>query len=103
MPEGSGFRAQHCMKASEAFQLGTFFAALALKEHVMPNLHVRPIVAELFLTDNCNLRCISCACWRETTRNELSTAEWQNVLRQLARLPIHKVNFTGGEALIRRD
>ena len=23
-----------------------------------------PLVAELFLTDNCNLKCVSCACWR---------------------------------------
>ncbi|MEO8289046.1 MAG: radical SAM protein [Chloroflexota bacterium] len=88
---------------TEALRLGKFFAALALKEHVKPNLHVRPMVAEMFLTDNCNLRCVSCACWRETTRNELSTDEWKDVLRQLVRLPIHKVNFTGGEPLIRRD
>ena len=89
--------------AIDTLRRGRFFAALALKEHVMPALHVRPLVAELFLTENCNLRCVSCACWRETTRNELSTEEWKDVLRQLARLPIHKVNFTGGEPLTRRD
>jgi MoaA/NifB/PqqE/SkfB family radical SAM enzyme len=80
-----------------------FFVFLAMKEHVLPGLHVRPLVAELFLTDNCNLRCVSCACWRNTTRDELSTDEWKDVLRQLAQLPIHKANFTGGEPLIRRD
>jgi MoaA/NifB/PqqE/SkfB family radical SAM enzyme len=64
---------------------------------------VRPLVAELFLTDNCNLRCVSCACWRSTTRHELTTDEWKGVLRQLAELSIHKINFTGGEPLIRRD
>jgi MoaA/NifB/PqqE/SkfB family radical SAM enzyme len=87
----------------EGFRLGKFFAALALKEHVLPDLHVRPLVAELFLTDNCNLRCVSCSCWHDTTRNELTTEEWKDVLRQLVQLPIHKVNFTGGEPLIRRD
>jgi MoaA/NifB/PqqE/SkfB family radical SAM enzyme len=87
----------------DTFRLVRFFAALALKEHGLPGLHVRPLVAELFVTENCNLRCVSCACWRETTRNELSTEEWKDVLRQLARLRIHKVNFTGGEPLIRRD
>jgi MoaA/NifB/PqqE/SkfB family radical SAM enzyme len=76
---------------------------LAAKEHLFPRLHVRPLVAELFLTDNCNLRCVSCACWRSTTRDELSTDEWKDVLRQLARLPISKANFTGGEPLIRKD
>jgi MoaA/NifB/PqqE/SkfB family radical SAM enzyme len=91
------------MKPKEAARLALFFSRLALKEHVAPNLHVRPLVAELFLTDNCNLRCVSCACWRTTTRNELSTEEWEDVLRQLAELRFIKVNFTGGEALIRKD
>jgi MoaA/NifB/PqqE/SkfB family radical SAM enzyme len=87
----------------ETFRLVRFFVLLAVKEHAMPDLHVRPLVAELFLTDNCNLRCVSCACWRTTTREELSTDEWKDVLRQLVDLQIHKVNFTGGEPLIRRD
>lgn len=80
-----------------------FFSLLAVKEHVMPQLHVRPLVAELFLTDNCNLKCVSCACWRTTTRDELSTEEWRGVLDQLAELGIVKVNLTGGEPLLRRD
>jgi MoaA/NifB/PqqE/SkfB family radical SAM enzyme len=87
----------------ELFQLSKFFIALSVKEHLRPELHVRPLVAECFITDNCNLRCISCACWRETTRNELSTSEWKNVLNQLAAISIYKVNFTGGEPLLRRD
>ncbi len=91
------------MTPGEAYRLGRFFTALAVKEHFAPNLHVRPLVAELFLTDNCNLRCVSCACWRSTTREELTTDEWKDVLGQLAELSIHKVNFTGGEPLIRRD
>jgi len=91
------------MNARETVRLVKFFTLLAVKEHVAPQLHVRPLVAELFLTDNCNLRCVSCACWRSTTRQELTTDEWKDVLRQLARLPIHKANFTGGEPLIRRD
>src|ERR1051325_10825583 len=91
------------MSPAEALRLAGFFAALAIKEHLKPDLHVRPLVAELFLTENCNLRCKSCACWRSTTRDELTTREWEDVLRQLVRLPIHKVNFTGGEPLIRPD
>jgi MoaA/NifB/PqqE/SkfB family radical SAM enzyme len=91
------------VRAAEMLRLVRFFALLAAKEHLFPRLHVRPLVAELFLTDNCNLRCVSCACWRSTTRDELSTDEWKDVLRQLARLPITKANFTGGEPLIRKD
>jgi MoaA/NifB/PqqE/SkfB family radical SAM enzyme len=91
------------MRSNQALRLGAFFGALAIKEHLKPDLHVRPLVAELFLTENCNLRCVSCACWRTNTRNELTTAEWKDVLDQLATLHLHKVNFTGGEPLIRRD
>jgi MoaA/NifB/PqqE/SkfB family radical SAM enzyme len=91
------------MNTSEFSRLAKFFVALALKEHLFPSLHVRPLVAELFLTENCNLRCVSCACWRKTTLGELDTDEWKDVLLQLVKLPIHKVNFTGGEPLIRRD
>ena len=60
-------------------------------------------MAELFLTDNCNLRCVSCACWRSNTKNELSMAEWMTVLDQLIAMRMHKVNFTGGEPLLRKD
>jgi MoaA/NifB/PqqE/SkfB family radical SAM enzyme len=90
-------------RVSETWQLAMFFGALAVKQYVRPDLHVRPLVAELFLTENCNLRCRSCACWRETTRDELSTDEWKDVIEQLALARILKVNFTGGEPLIRRD
>jgi MoaA/NifB/PqqE/SkfB family radical SAM enzyme len=91
------------MKAADNARLAGFFAQLAVKRRIAPNLHVRPLVSELFLTENCNLRCISCHCWLENTKGELTTAEWQDVLRQLVGLKILKVNFTGGEPLIRPD
>jgi MoaA/NifB/PqqE/SkfB family radical SAM enzyme len=91
------------MSSRTFFRLSRFFLLLAAKEHFLPKLHVKPLVAELFLTDNCNLRCISCGCWRSTTRGELSTDEWKDVLTQLADLKMVKVNFTGGEPLIRKD
>lgn len=90
-------------RVADRGRLARHLALLAVKEHVAPNLHVRPLVAELFLTDNCNLRCVSCACWRSTTRDELTTDEWCAVIDQLAELGFVKVNVTGGEALIRRD
>jgi MoaA/NifB/PqqE/SkfB family radical SAM enzyme len=91
------------VKPTESLRLAWFFTRLGVKERVAPRLHVRPLVAELFLTENCNLRCISCNCWRENTQQELTTAEWKSVLRQLAALRIYKANFTGGEPLIRPD
>ena len=67
-------------------RLAGFFARLAVKEHLAPRLHVRPLVAELFLTDNCNLKCVSCACWRTVTRRELDGDEWRGVIDQIAEL-----------------
>lgn len=80
-----------------------FFARLAIKERFAPDLPVKPLVAELFLTDNCNLKCVSCACWRTVTRSELTGNEWRDVIGQLADLGIVKANFTGGEPLLRSD
>ncbi len=84
-------------------RLGRFVAATWVKRSLAPELHIRPIAAECFLTDNCNLRCISCTCWHENTTGELSEDEWRSVVDQLAQLGFIKINFTGGEALIRRD
>lgn len=84
-------------------RLARFFAGLAIKEHVAPDLHVRPLVAELFVTENCNLRCVSCNCWHEARRDELTTDEWKGVVTQLGALRFVKINFTGGEPLLRRD
>jgi MoaA/NifB/PqqE/SkfB family radical SAM enzyme len=94
---------QQPLTPREALRLGAFLARLATKEHVAPRVPVPPLVAELFLTENCNLRCISCACWRTQSHDELSTSEWQSVLQQLVEMRIYKVNFTGGEPLIRPD
>lgn len=87
----------------DQIRLAGFFGRLAVKEHLAPRLHVRPLVGELFMTDNCNLRCVSCHCWREHTRGELTTTEWCSVIDQLAELRFLKLNFTGGEPLLRRD
>jgi MoaA/NifB/PqqE/SkfB family radical SAM enzyme len=84
-------------------KLAWFFSSLLVKRWMLPDLDVRPVVAELFLTDNCNLRCISCACWRTETPNELSRQEWFDVVQQLGDLGFVKLNFTGGEALLRQD
>lgn len=90
-------------RAQDRARLAAFFARLAVKEHVAPRLHVRPLVAELFVTENCNLKCVSCNCWRESTRDELSTEEWFDVIDQLGAAGILKANFTGGEPLLRAD
>ena len=47
-------------RARQRARLAWFFGQLAVKEHVAPRLHVAPLVAELFVTENCNLKCVSC-------------------------------------------
>ncbi len=84
-------------------RLATFVLSTWVKRTVRPTLHIRPIAAELFLTDNCNLQCISCTCWHDHTLDELTAEEWYSVIDQLAALGFIKLNFTGGEALVRRD
>jgi len=91
------------MRFQRTARLAFFFGRLMVKRWLLPDLDVRPLVAELFVTDNCNLRCVSCACWRGQTENELTREEWYDVIRQLGDLGFVKLNFTGGEALLRRD
>lgn len=82
---------------------GIWATSVLVKRHLLHNHHVRPIVAELFLTENCNLRCISCACWRRRTEDELTYEEWISIIEQLDQLGFVKMNFTGGEPLLRSD
>jgi MoaA/NifB/PqqE/SkfB family radical SAM enzyme len=91
------------MRFRHTVKLSSFFSRLMVKRWLLHDLDVQPVVAELFLTDNCNLRCVSCACWRSQTQDELTCQEWCDVIRQLGDLGFVKLNFTGGEALLRRD
>ncbi len=91
------------MRLRHATRLTGFFSSLLIKRWLWEGLDVRPVVAELFLTDNCNLKCVTCACWRSHTPEELTTEEWKEVVNQLGELGFVKLNFTGGEALLRRD
>lgn len=88
---------------SNSLRLLKFMSRLMIKRRLMPQLEVRPVVSELFVTENCNLRCVSCACWRDKTQGEMSREEWFDVIRQLGELSFIKINFTGGEPLLRRD
>jgi MoaA/NifB/PqqE/SkfB family radical SAM enzyme len=90
-------------KLINKFRTARFIAELAFKRYIRRDFGLRPIVAELFLTQNCNLQCISCACWRSKTTNELSYDEWIDIIDQLENLGFIKLNFTGGEPLLRTD
>ena len=80
-----------------------FLVAVTTKRLCCPRLFISPIVAELFITHRCNLRCVSCGCWRSPSAHELGTERWKSIIRQLGELGFVKLNFTGGEPLLRDD
>lgn len=59
--------------------------------------------AKIKITSRCNLRCQMCNYWRNKSEDALSTAQWMDVLDQLAELGCRKVHFSGGEVFLRRD
>jgi radical SAM protein with 4Fe4S-binding SPASM domain len=62
-----------------------------------------PFTAVLELTYRCNFRCSMCYVIHENTEGELTTAEWKDVLDQLAEAGTMYLELTGGEIFVRRD
>ena len=63
---------------------------------------------DIELTERCNNACIHCYINRQAhdqqaARGELSTDQWQDILRQASDLGALSVRFTGGEPLLRPD
>lgn len=65
----------------------------------------RPIGMLCELTYRCPLQCPYCSNPVDISRgqNELSAAEWQDVLRQAAELGILQIHLSGGEPCLRQD
>lgn len=63
---------------------------------------VHPLWCTFGVTENCNARCQYCQYWKKN-HNDLSTKEIFHVLRQLKKLGIDSVVFSGGESLLRED
>ena len=62
---------------------------------------VIPLRYFLDVTYRCNLKCPYCYVGDERNKNELSTEEWLNVIKQIPRFGI--ISIIGGEPLIRKD
>jgi PqqA peptide cyclase len=66
---------------------------------------VRPLSLLCELTYRCNLQCPYCynPLALQAYRDELSTAQWIDVLHEAARLGVVQTHFSGGEPTLRRD
>jgi len=62
-----------------------------------------PFLATLEITERCNLRCRHCYIQHPPAAKDLSLAEWQGVLDQLADEGTLFLTFSGGEPLLRED
>jgi len=67
-----------------------------------------PLSASIELTERCNLRCVHCFLGDQQSSHrrreqELSTAEWTEILDQIAALGTLRLLITGGDPLLRHD
>ncbi len=76
-------------------------ALSASMARLQPDRVLPPRVAHLLVTYRCNLRCVTCGSWRVRDHDDLTLAEWRDVLRQLRSLDVAKV--LGGEPFVRSD
>jgi len=62
-----------------------------------------PLVANYYLTYRCNARCHFCDIWALEPKQEASFETICHNLRDLKRLGVKYIDFTGGEPLLRQD
>ena len=61
-----------------------------------------PIIAAIKITQQCNLRCTHCS-WRDFGKDELSTAKWKEVIKDIWNRGCAVIVFEGGEPTLRLD
>jgi len=64
---------------------------------------IRPLWANIRITENCNSRCITCYSWRNNSENEMNTEEMKDALHQMWDVGVRNLIFVGGEPLLRSD
>ncbi len=62
-----------------------------------------PLVANYYLTYRCNARCHFCDIWALEPKDEATIETIEKNLKDLRRLGVKYVDFTGGEPLLRKD
>ena len=75
-------------------------AADLLAKHAGQN--ARPVTVTFQVTDRCNYRCVHCY-QQHTDKTELSLAEIERILTELADMGVMFVTLMGGEFFMRRD
>ena len=61
-----------------------------------------PLIVSWALTARCNLRCKHCNAWN-LEAEELETGQILRLVEELSRMGTCKIQFTGGESLLRDD
>ncbi len=64
---------------------------------------IRPYAATIKLTERCNSKCITCNYWQKKTEDLIDTKTAVDFIRDLARLGVKRIRFSGGEPLLRND
>lgn len=86
----------------DSYKLLLFELAKHRKE-VLPVIPILPKFAAVYVTHNCNSKCITCNMWQNKSVNELSLMELEDTLIQLKDIGVVTVGFGGGEPLLRDD
>lgn len=64
----------------------------------------KPNLVAIVISSNCNLRCQICNFWKKKNDSgEMAKEEYQELFRDLKDYGVEKLQFTGGEPLLRRD
>jgi MoaA/NifB/PqqE/SkfB family radical SAM enzyme len=64
--------------------------------------NILPFSLSFYFTDKCNSKCKTCNIWKRKSKNELSMAEWEKILKNIGNSPLF-VTIAGGEPFLRND
>lgn len=88
-------------ESSVLIELNREEAQLLGYDGVFPSEVVAPRFAHIEITSDCNMQCRGC--YVERRRNEMTTLQIKDVLRELASIQTLQIAFGGGEPFLRQD
>jgi len=77
-------------------------ANMADNEFYLP-ADIRPLRADVKITENCNAKCIICDHWKNRSEDKLDKDKIIDIFKQLASLKVRILRISGGEPLLRKD